>query len=111
MKTIEAKDIEIRIIPVEEDMPVRGNAMASGDEDEDRRVEDDILERLQYSVWAWACIEVRGEWKGLRASAYLGGCSYDDEDDFRASGYYEDMVDEVTREINAKAEDIALAIA
>lgn len=83
----------IRIHP--EDMPVRGNAIASGDDDFDKKVEDELIERLDNGdLWAWCCVEVVAEYGGFTGSAYLGGCSYKDEQDFAAGGYNEDMKDE-----------------
>jgi hypothetical protein len=43
-----------------DETPVRGNALASGDDAADREYEDEILARLRDDdVWAWACVEVR----------------------------------------------------
>jgi hypothetical protein len=76
-----------------EDTPVRGNALASGDDDEDKRVEDEILRRLDNGdVWAWASVKVTAEWKGIEGVDYLGCCCYADEKEFKqAGGYYDDM--------------------
>lgn len=86
----------ITLIVHEEDTPVRGNAMASGEDALDKEVEDEILERLERGdVWAWCCVEVKATACGLSASDYLGGCSYSDEKEFREpGGYYDDMVSE-----------------
>ena len=68
----------------EDDCPVRGNALASGDDAYDKKVEDEILERLDNGdVWAWAVVEVRAGYGDLSASDYLGACSYESEKDFR----------------------------
>jgi len=76
----------------QDDLSVRGNALASGDDAQDRACEDEILERLEAGdVWAWASVEVRASFDGFEASDYLGGCSYRDTADFLAGGYYEDM--------------------
>lgn len=86
----------IEVIATVDDIPVRGNAVASGNEAEDKRVEDEIIARLDKGdVWAWASVEVRVTFRGvLTASEYLGGCCYEDEADFvENSGYYEEMVD------------------
>lgn len=76
-----------------EDIPVRGNALASGDDKEDRRAEDEIIERLENGdTWAWASVLVRAEWNGFTGTDGLGCCSYRDEADFcQPGGYYEDM--------------------
>lgn len=86
---------EITIHVTQDDAPVRGNAMASGDDELDRKVEDEILDRLDSGdVWAWASVEVRATHEGLSGSDYLGCCCYRDEEDFKSGGYYEDMVRE-----------------
>lgn len=76
----------------QDDIPVRGNAMASGDDAVDKACEDDIIERLGYTVWAWASVRVRASYRGLHGDDYLGCCSYDSEADFtQPGGYYDDM--------------------
>lgn len=73
-------------------MPVRGNALASDDDAEDRAEEDRILAELDGgNSWAWCGVRVRA-WAGdVYGEDYLGACSYESEEDFRAGGYYEDM--------------------
>lgn len=71
---------------------IRGNAMASGDDQVDKAYEDEIIRQLENgNEWAWCAVKVTAKWKGLEASNYLGGCSYKDEQDFMNCGYYEDM--------------------
>lgn len=100
-----------------EDIPVRGNALASGDDEEDRRAEDEIIERLEAGdVWAWASVVVRAEWNGFVGRDYLGGCSYANEDDFKApGGYYDDMkqqaLDDLHREVRSALERALPALA
>lgn len=81
-------------------VPVRGNAMASGDDVLDKKVEDEILARLEWGdVWAWctvivtAQVEIDGE--VFRGRDSLGCCSYKDEKDFKhPEGYYPSMCSE-----------------
>lgn len=90
-------DPEITIIVHEEHQDVRGNAQVSGDDKDDKAVEDALLERLERGdIWAWCSIEVRAEFRGITASDYLGGCCYENEADFKACPYYRDMVREAT---------------
>lgn len=105
------REAKITVHAEQDDMPVRGNALASGDDAQDKRVEDDIIERLDSGdVWAWASVEVRGTWNGLEASAYLGCCCYEDESDFcKPGGYFPQMRDEVIDELTAQAEKIVNA--
>ena len=85
-----------------DDMPIRGNALASGDDDIDRRAENDIIEQLDAgNAWAWASVRVcvtHPAVVGIEGNEYLGCCSYASEDDFKADGgYYDDMVHEALR--------------
>lgn len=88
-------EIEFTIIIHPEDTPVRGNAMASGDDAFDREVEDAIIADLDSgNEWAWCTVEVRASLADdpdVNASDFLGACSFRDESDFRNSGYFEDM--------------------
>lgn len=94
-------DYEIKIHP--EDMPVRGNVCAI-DEDQDREAEDYVLAELERgNDWAWCMVEVRAtvEINGqtFHGSDYLGGCSYDSEEDFKRGGYYEQMCDQAREDL------------
>jgi len=96
-----------------EQIPVRGNAMASGDDAADKAYEDEIIERLERGdVWAWAAVEVRCTHipSGIHASDYLGGCSYRDEEDFKANGDYESMREDAYDECRAEIKRIKAAI-
>lgn len=87
----------------EDDVPVEGNALASGDDDADRECEREILERLERGdVWAWCCVVVRACWKGHAGLASLGACCYADEADFKAEGgYYAQLCTEALEDLNA----------
>ena len=91
------------------DLPVRGNAMASGDDEQDAMVENAILYRLECGdVWAWAQVTVTATWIDAGGTThtgvdYLGGCCYKDEADFRTpGGYFDDMKHEALRDLNDK---------
>ena len=85
--------VTYRIEVEQDDVEVRGNALASGDDAEDKACEDEILERLNRGdVWAWASVCVVAECEGFEGRDYLGCCCYDDEEDFKQpGGYYDDM--------------------
>lgn len=107
LKPVLAEETEIRVLAEPEYIPVKGNACVSGDDGFDREVEQHILERLdQGDVWAWATVAVIVAWGPFKGSAYLGCCSYTDEEDFRQpGGYYEDMVAEALDELNRAVQD------
>lgn len=103
-KKLTKSDCDITIIAEVDDIPVRGNAMASGDDIYDKEVEDEIISRLNNGdVWAWANVTITASWSGLYGSDNLGGCSYKNEDDFINSGhYYDSMVDAAVNDLNNK---------
>ena len=80
-----------------EDLPIRGNCLASGDNAEDERCALWIESELRKgNDWAWCCakvtctIEAMGE--TFAGTDYLGACSYMGEEDFRTpGGYFDDM--------------------
>ena len=111
MKTLTVNDITWTVTAQFDDIPVRGNAMVSGDADFDREVEDRILSRLEDGdVWAWAMVLVQGEYKGLSASDTLGACNYADQDDFEQGGYYDDMRATVVDSLNEQLQALCAAV-
>ena len=111
MKTLTVNDVNWSIFAQTDDLPVRGNAIASGSATFDREVEDKILGRMEEGdVWAWAMVMVQGEFNGLTASAYLGGCNYPNEDSFKTGGYYGDMQAEILDYLNAKVKTLCEAV-
>lgn len=84
--------VTFRIDVEQEDQPVRGNAMASGDKAADKEVEDEILRRLDMGdKWAWCIVIMTARFGPFIGRESLGGCSYKDLEDFKRGGYYEDM--------------------
>lgn len=107
VKKLTAEDITVTLTAEPEDIPVRGNAMASGDDRHDKRVEDQIIADLESgNEWAWCCAKVTGTYMGLRATAYLGACSYKNAEDFRRDGYYTDLVNDCLRDLQQQLNDL-----
>lgn len=106
----------IDVIAEYDDTPVRGNVMASGDDDFDRQCEDEVIDRLDRGdVWAWARVEVCatldvGDMVTLTSSAYLGGCTFGDEEDFRSAVCFEDMKHEVLEGLRSQLEQLRAAL-
>jgi hypothetical protein len=102
IRALTENEVTFELTVEQDDIPVRGNALASGDADEDRKCEDEILRRLdQGDVWAWASVRVTARWEGFEGHDYLGGCSYESERDFvRSGGYFDDMKDAALAELN-----------
>ena len=92
-------EIKYRISCELEDLPVRGNACASGDEAQDKEVEDRVLAELEHNPWAWCSVgvtvtirvDVDDDYFTFIGHDHLGCCSYKSQADFEADGYFEDM--------------------
>jgi hypothetical protein len=100
------------VIAEYETMPVRGNALASGDDAFDLLVEDEIIERLErHDVWAWACVKVVASWDGFTGeSGWLGACTYENEESFRGDAYFTDLKAEALEALqNTLADELAKA--
>jgi hypothetical protein len=94
--------IDLHITP--EDIPVRGNASAWG-EPEDSEHAAAIEHRLaDGDWWAWCVVRVTCTDGTAEGMAYLGGCSYEDTDDFTkySSGYLCDLAEEAYDYFQAK---------
>ena len=102
IRPIRCEEAAIRVLAEPDHIPVEGNACVSGDDDFDREVEHNVLCRLQHGdVWAWAAVTIGVVWGQFEGRAYLGCCSYADENDFRQPcGYFDDMVAESLDELN-----------
>ena len=91
------------------DIPIEGNVMASGDDEEDRKAEQAIRESLERGDdAAWFDAECRAEYAGVTASAYLGACSYASFDEFEAEdpGYASDMRQEAIESLATRLAEI-----
>ena len=56
-----------------EDIPLRGNAIASGDPDYDREYEAELQERLERGdESAWCCMVVTATWTSADGDEYVG---------------------------------------
>lgn len=93
---------EVELDVEEDETVVRGNALASGDDAEDKACEDAIIDRLtRGDVWAWCCVRVKLTFGNFTAySDWLGCCSYRDRGEYESpGGYYDDQVDEALRDL------------
>lgn len=94
---------EVFITCLPEDIPIKGNASAV-DKITDKQTEDYITGQLESgNKWAWCHIQVTLVWHGIEASDDLGCCSYQDEEDFKKSDYFEDMIYICINRIREKA--------
>jgi hypothetical protein len=107
LRKLTRDDVTINLEVDYDDTPVRGNLVCSDEPELDKRDEDEVFRRLgRGDVWAWALVKVTAKWNGFRAVTYLGGCTYDNEEQFMESGgYYEDMIDEALEDLNAQVQE------
>ena len=93
-----------------EETPIRGNVLASDDDEEDRKAECEVLRQLERgNPWAWCSVIVLAVYtlpggEELWGWDCLGGCSYADEADFRKGGYFEDMKAEALADLQRRIE-------
>jgi hypothetical protein len=97
----------------EESIEVRGNCLASGSDEEDKKEEDAILKRLaQNDIAAWFCAKVTATYDNFHGTDYLGACSYNSLEEFteEKNGYYADMIaraiDDLATQIMARKYDL-----
>lgn len=101
------KDVEFTIECLPEEQPIKGNAISTGDEDEDQRVENAIFQQLDNgNEWAWCCVKVTASYRGLTAEDYLGCCSYADKKDFEKDMYFKDMKQTTYKELIKQIENL-----
>lgn len=110
MRELIETEVEFEIECLPEDLPVRGNAIASDDPEFDKKVEDEILDKLERGFeWAWCCVRVIARWEGFEGDAYLGGVSCDNEEAFTTgdSDYYEALKQEALDLLNLRLAETA----
>ncbi len=82
IRPLKASEVTFEVTIEQDDIQVRGNAMASGDDALDKQVEDQILSELDAgNIEAWCCITVKATWEGITGVDYLGACSHLPGDD------------------------------
>jgi len=91
----------------QEDIPIEGNAIASGNEKVDKEYEEQIRRDLEGgNDWAWCTVIMEARWAGFTGRDTLGGCSYKDAQDFRQKdGYFEDMLHACVRDLIRQIKD------
>lgn len=112
MKAIEKTNRHLIIIAeaLPEDQPIKGNAVATGNEQTDNEICEAIQKDLDNgNDWAWCVVRVHVIYKGVQSDyQYLGGCSYKSMRDFIDNGgsYYTDMVNDAIVDLNERLQNI-----
>lgn len=95
IRKLRASEVTFTVSVEQDDLEVRGNAMASDDPAFDKQCEDEILANLEQGfVEAWCCITVKAEWEGIEARASLGGCSFEPGDGYHVDKQVQDCIRE-----------------
>lgn len=106
----EVEGFTVQTYACEEEIPVRGNVIASGDDAADRAAEDEVLRKLeQDGLQHWFMAKVVVSKCGVElAEEYLGCCSYDSFADFLTeNGYHSDMVATAMEAARLKIKELA----
>jgi hypothetical protein len=99
LRQLTADRVAFRLTYEKDDLPVRGNAQVSGDDNDDRQVEDEILARLDRGeAYAWCVLKVEACWGGFVGSATLSAVSVAEEKDLEVEA--EDLKAEALDDLN-----------
>ena len=98
------QEVEVSIHAEHEDIPVRGNAMVSGDPEYDKKIENELIDDLESgNIFAWCTAVVKARWAGFEGVDTLGAVSCFNEKGFRESvmehGMIKSAVEDLVREI------------
>ncbi len=109
LRKLTAEDVVFSLGIMDEECPMDFD---SGDEEKDEELKRELNRRLDRGdLWAWCTVKVTAKWKNWEGSDYLGGCSYDGEDDFKQdTGYYGDMKDRALEDLNERIANIASSL-
>ncbi len=112
MRKIRPDEVTFKLVAEDEDIPIRGNAMASGDDEADKKLEDELIDRLDRGdIWAWCYVKVTAtltlpDGSKIEGWAGIGGCSYESEKDFIESDcYYSDLKSEALDDLQKEVEN------
>ena len=112
MKTLKFEHVEFETIVEQDDIPVRGNVMASGDDAFDKECEDEILARLDRGeIEAWCHIGVIARWHGFEGRAGLGANSLGSLSEVEQAAEDHGLRAEALEALNAQLRDLQRALA
>lgn len=97
---LDKSQIEFEIIIHEEYIPIQQALSFENTGADHSEYIEKVLEDDGYNHWLWCAVEVKATYKGvLTGSAYLGQCAYENEEEFKRDGYFEQMKEEAIEEI------------
>ena len=103
-KRIIPVEYQIEVLPEDTD-PI--DHFATGCEIRDIELANQIRSDLEWNEWSWCIVKVTAKsFDGLAVgAACLGGCSYEDEAQFRSGLYFEDMKSEALEDLIGEIND------
>lgn len=116
LRLLTADEVQFNLQIHDEDLPLKGNVMASGDDELDERVVKETQAELDKgNRWAWCCVVVTAKWKSWTGTAVCGCISYfdhtneegvvlDGEAQFNDDGEYDCMKKEALEALNEEVQ-------
>jgi len=78
IRKLQASEVSFEVSVEQDELEVRGNAIASDDPAFDKQCEDEILASLDRGfIEAWCYVKVTATWEGIVGTAGLGACSFE----------------------------------
>lgn len=98
LRELTADEVEFSIEIEEDDSDFN---FESDEPEKDEKLRKELNRRRNNGdLWAWCTVVVTAKWKEWKGVDSLGGCSYENEADFRQDGYFDDMKDRALEELN-----------
>lgn len=92
LRKLTAEEVAFAIRMKQDDTPLKGNVMASGDDAVDAEAEKWVRDQLaDGNDWAWSDVTVIATWRSFEGQDSLSCCSYESEEDFKKCDYYKDL--------------------
>jgi hypothetical protein len=109
LRKLAVEDVTISIKVEPETEVSLADHFNSGDDDKDVETDLALIEEIEKEIaagsrWAWCSITVTVEWEGFSEEETVGCLSYKDEADFKADGYYSEMVKTALSDLNGELE-------
>ena len=110
-KQLSLSDVQINLVVEDEQIGPLDSYCVPGiisrDDPDAQRFADDVQEMIDdYGLWGWCQVTVEARLGPLVGRAYLGGCSYANEEDFKNGGYYDDLVDEAIEDLQSQIDEL-----
>lgn len=108
VRKLNQDEVQFKLIVEDETEPLE-SVFGSDIDYIDQEVLENIKNRIRRGdTWAWCSVEIQALWRGFVGKAYVGHCSYENEQDFiKNSGYYDEIVQESLDDLQDSVEETA----